>query len=250
MTSFMPPWRLVRRSRRPIREQPRSGAGHVAGSCASRATGAASRSTGSPTTSRAGRAAPWGPARRSADRTRRRPTPVGPGSVPARLRVGLLGVERGAVTVQRRRERPHEPFVVGMAEGEAREEDGARPVDGGRHGTTHIPLVAVALEVDAAEGKPHRRRAEHGARAPILLAPCACRLALGRKPAAPIPAPGGRGRVRIASEDGEELDRRSCAAPRGDRRSEREHAVVEVGRDHHDATRRRLGRLRGDHDAL
>ena len=190
ITSFMPEGRLVRRSRRPIREQPRSGAGPVAGFCASRATGAASRSTGSPTTSRSGRAAPWGPARRSSDRMRRRPSPPGPD----RYRYAGCRAARRRTRcgdVQRRRERPHEPFVVGMAEGEAREEDCARPVDRGRHGATHIPFVAVALVVDAAEGKPDRRRAEHGARAPILVAPCACRLALGREPATPIPASGG-----------------------------------------------------------
>ena len=102
-----------------------------------------------------------------------------------------------------------------------------------RDARSHLCLVPVALVVDAAEGEPQRRRAEHCAGATILLSAGTCRLALGCEPASPIPTAGRRDRGRVAAEDGEGLDARSRATPGGDRRAEREHGVVEM-RGHDD----------------
>ena len=128
-----------------------------------------------------------------------------------------------------------------MGEREARERARASaPATAAATALAHVVLVAVALVVDAPERQPHRRRADARTCATVLLAPRASRLALRREAAAPVPAPGRRCRARIAAEDGEELDGRSGAGPGGDRRAEREHAVVEVGRDDHDPPPRRL----------
>ena len=140
--------------------------------------------------------------------------------------------------------------MVGVGEREARDEDAVGPVERAQDGIAHLGLVSVALVVHAPVGQPHRRRPEHGARLPILLAARQRRFALCREPAARVPPSGRRLRGRIAREDGEQLDGRAAPRPRRHRRSEREHAVVQVRGDDDDPVPAARGWLGRGHDAV
>ena len=74
-----------------------------------------------------------------------------------------------------------EPRVVGMCEWRTRNQHERGPLDRSPQRLPYVVLVAMPVEVDAAEGEPPRRDAENPARDAVLLSTCIRGSAFGEK---------------------------------------------------------------------
>ena len=147
---------------------------------------------------------------RSSSRAGTRSKPAPAGSDVRATRVRLLRIAADTPPAEGAGEELRQPGVVGVAEREARDEDAVGALERAQDGIAHLGLGAVALVVHAPVGQPHRRRTEHGARLPILLAARQRRFALCREPAARVP-PSGR---RLEAGSHARTVSSSTAAPR------------------------------------
>ncbi len=150
------------------------------------------------------------------------------GPRPARsARVWPLAIEperpaRNALTEQQ----PSQPEMVGVLQRIAGDQRNVAAVQTRSDLLANERVIGMAFVLIVPIGKPARSRSENGARAAILLSPCASRLPFGLMTRSRIPSADRSLGRRVASEHCENLNSSPCPDSPGDGGAEREDSIV------------------------